>query len=206
MSRRRQALRALLVAGSITLVAVLSGPGAAASTSPSGETKLGQSLIEPAYDSTTGETDYVLTPTNPNTTQVHSNPASWAPFWVIMYPAGWGVTVQCAHLPKDNCPDHGFAVAGAAAAIEPAVYGSGVLGHDHMMAPPASGGDFNIAWHVFLALLTPAAPAGLHITTLAGLRTAEANGWAFDVPTPIVFHCSVVPGVTYSRGTPVQPV
>jgi len=26
------------------------------------------------------------------------------------------------------------------------VYSGGVMGHDHLMAGPASGGDFNIAW------------------------------------------------------------
>jgi hypothetical protein len=33
----------------------------------------------------------------------------------------------------------------SAASIVPAVHYNGVLGHDHLMTVPGSGGDFNIA-------------------------------------------------------------
>jgi hypothetical protein len=34
------------------------------------------------------------------------------------------------------------------------LYAKGVLGHDHLMAGPASHGDFNVAWEPILVLFT----------------------------------------------------
>jgi hypothetical protein len=118
--------------------------GSAAAATPSGEVIVGQSVIEPAYNDVTGATTYVMTPMN---APEHANGAATAPFYVPIYPTSVNVgTLQCAHVPQDNCPDHGPKLAALAESVVPSVYGVGVAGHDHMFAPPASGGDFNIAW------------------------------------------------------------
>src|SRR5262249_52480962 len=99
----------------------------------------------------------------------------------------------------------------AAAAAFPNVYGapdgSGVLGHDHMMAPPGSGGDFNVAWEPILVLFTNAAAANTRLTTLAQVNAAVSSGNAIEVPLPqLTFHCEVVPAIVYAHSTPVTPV
>jgi hypothetical protein len=68
-----------------------------------------------------------------------------------------------------------------------------------------TGGEFNIAWHVYLLLFTPQAVAdgaiNTRLTTLAAIDQAEAAG---DVVGPfdsgIVFNCSVVPATVYNHG------
>src|SRR5579864_2191808 len=159
----------LAAAIAASLASITHSRAAAAASTPSGERIHGQSVLEPVFDDTTGNVNYVMTPLNVSV-PVNANPRSWAPFYVPVYPVGWFksvVTLQCTHLPTDNCPDHGPPIAGAAASIVPAVYGVGVLGHDHLMAPPGSGGDFNIAWEPILVLFTPAAVANTRLTTLA---------------------------------------
>jgi hypothetical protein len=166
----------------------------------------GQTSVEPVYDDMTGAVAYVATPihvANP----VHTNPRAWAPFYLPMYPTGATVgasaTLDCVGIPG-NCPDHDGLVAGAAMAIMPSVYGGGVIGHDHLMAGPASGGDFNIAWEPVLVLFTSKAAANEHITTLAQITAALARHDVIEVPIPqATFHCSVVPAVVYWNGTPV---
>lgn len=194
------------------IVAGISPAGALAATpTPSGERVHGQSTLEPGYDDMTGNLVYVQTP---NHAQENANPRAWAPFYLPVYPisaqASVG-TMLCAHVPADNCPDHGPEVAGAAAAIMPSVYGpangSGVLGHDHLFAPPGSGGDFNIAWEPVLVLFTSANAANTHVTTLAQLNALVNSGQAIKVPLPqLTFHCSVVAEVVYDNSTPVTPV
>ncbi len=190
-----------------SLAVITPSRAAAAASAPSGERILGQSSIEPVFDDTTGNVTYVKTPIN---APLNANPASWAPFYVPVYPVSASAsvgTLQCTHLPADNCPDHGPPIAAAAAAIVPSVYGAGVLGHDHMMAPPGSGGDFNIAWEPILVLFTNAAAANTRLTTLAQINAAVSSGNAFEVPVPqATFHCEVVPANLYAQGTPVTPV
>jgi len=126
-----------------------------------------------------------------------------------VYPVGATVpTLNCQDVPVENCPDHGPAVAAAAKAIDPAVYGGGVLGHDHLMAGPGSHGDFNVAWVPTLVLFTPGA-AITQITTLTQLNGLIKSGAVFTVPldgtngTPnLTFHCSVVPAAVYAQGVP----
>jgi hypothetical protein len=172
---------------------------------PSGERINGQSTLEPAYDDMTGNQIYLNTPNNAH---LNANPRAWAPLYVVEYPKDATVgTLQCAHIPADNCPDHGPLIAGVAASIMPSVYGAGALGHDHLLAAPGSGGDFNIAWEPYLVLFTNAAAANTHITTLAQLQWALNSGNAISVPLPqATFHCSVVSGAVYDHATPVTPV
>ncbi len=184
---------------------VLAVPVARAASLPSGEMLVGQGAVEPAYNDVTGAINYLLTPIH-SPDPVNANPAAWAPFYLVAYPAGSTVgTLNCMGVPG-NCPDHDGAIAGAATAIMPSVYGTDpttVIGHDHLMAPPASGGDFNIAWHVYLILFTNSTYANQHLTTLAAINAALAAHQVIMVDSGIVFTCTVVPATVYNRGTPI---
>ena len=179
---------------------------ALASSVPTGEVATGQSLIEPAYDDSTGALVYLRTPTNV-ANPVNSNPRSSAPLYLVVYPASAESSVgplNCEDTPVENCGDHGPKIAGLAAGVVPAVYGSGVFGHDHLVGVANTGGDFNIAWDVKVVLFTSSAAAKNHLTTLEAVNAAIANHQAFIFPGPITtFHCSVVPAAAYDKGTPV---
>lgn len=184
---------------------VLVSPPARASSLPSGEMQVGQTLVEPAYNDVNGQINYLLTPIRAPD-PVKSNASSWAPFYLVAYPAGSTVgTLNCMGVPG-NCPDHDGPIAGAATAIMPSVYGTDpttVIGHDHLMAPQASGGDFNIAWHVYLILFTSKSFANQHLTTLGDISAALAAHQVIQIDSGIVFTCTVVPAVVYNSGTPV---
>ncbi len=195
----------VLLAGAIavSLAGITHSRAAAATSMPSGERILGQNVIEPVFDDTTGNVSFVMTPIK---APLNANPKSWAPFYVPVYPVGvsFGGTLQCTHMPADNCPDHGPGIADAAASIVSSVYGAGVLGHDHLLAVPGSGGDFNIAWEPILVLFTNATAANTRLTTLAQINAVVGSGQAFEVPLPqLTFHCEVVPANIYARATPV---
>ncbi len=185
-------------------VLLLAAPAASATaTLPSGEHAIGQSTVEPAYNDMNGQITYLLTP-NHAPFPVKSNNSSWAPLYIVLYPNGSTVgTLDCMGIPG-NCPDHDAEVAGAAMEIMPSVYSVGVIGHDHLVATPGSGGDFNIAWQVYLVLFTNTTFVNNHITTLSGLDAALQAHQVIAVPSAIVFHCSVVPEVVYDHGTPVE--
>ena len=191
---------------------------AAADSLPSGERIVGGTasgggtVLEPVYDDMTGQIRYVSTPRG-TALPVPTNPRATAPFYIPVYPIGSTVpTLNCFDVPVENCPDHGPGVASLAQLFEPGVYGAGVLGHDHLMAGPGSGGDFAVAWVVTLVLFTPGA-AITHITTLTQLNaliasgaviTVRLDGTPFEgVPLPnLTFHCSVVPAAVYAHGVP----
>ena len=213
MMSRRLVFMAVAASALVTGLSVLP---AGASSLPSGERLVGGTpshggtVLEPVYDDMTGLIRYVSTPRGaPN--PVNSNPVAAAPFYLPVYPAGStvGVTLNCQDVPAENCPDHGPAVAGLAQALEPGVYGGGVIGHDHLMAGPGSHGDFNVAWVPTLVLFTNSAAANTHITTLAQLNAMIASGDVKTVPLDgtngfpnLTFHCSVVSAAAYARGVP----
>ena len=174
----------------------------AAGVIPTGEVRLGQSLIEPAYNDITGNIIYLLTPVKspfPTDTSTHAV----APLWLVEYPAGSTVgTLNCMGVPG-NCPDHDSAVAAAAKGIMPRVYGAGTIGHDHLVAPPGHQGDFNIAWDVHEVLFTSNAAANTHLTTLDAVHNAIANHNAIEVDLRFAFHCSVVSAAAFNAGTPI---
>lgn len=173
---------------------------------PSGERMLGNAAVEPAYDDVTGNIIYLLTPIKaPLPSKANSHAV--APLYLVEYPAGSTVgTLNCMGVPG-NCPDHDEAVASVATSVMPGVYGTDptmVLGHDHLVAPPASGGDFNVAWEVIEILFTNTAAANTHLTTEAQVEAAIASGDAIEIDLGFAFNCSVVSPATYWKGTPVS--
>ena len=198
----------------VTVVAlsaiIVFGTVAYAASTLSGERIHGQSALEPVFDDVTGNAKFIMTPLK---APLNANPRAWAPFYVPVYPISASAsvgTLQCTHTPADNCPDHGPPIAAAAASIVPSVYGSGVLGHDHLLAPPGSGiGQFNVAWEPILVLFTNAAVANTRLTTLAQINALVNSSppLAIEVPLPqLTFHCEVVPEIVYTNSIPVTPV
>src|SRR6266571_926566 len=175
---------ALAVAAAFAVASPAPGPSGERVVGGTGIGGLGGSVVEPVYDDITGAIRYVSTPRGAPD-PVKSNPIAAAPFYLPVYPVGSTVpatfTLNCLDVPVENCPDHGGAVAGAAQAIMPSVYGGGVIGHDHLMAGPASHGDFNIAWVPTLVLFTSAAAANQHLVTEAQVEAAVDSGQAIEV-------------------------
>lgn len=204
----RRAPKLLATMGAALALSVSFGVGSISAASlPSGEVKLGQTVIEPAYDDMTGTLVYLSTPMH---AQVHPNFAhNVAPIYLPMYPVGSTVgtsfNLNCMDVPVENCPDHGPLVAGIAEGAVPSVYGAGVLGHDHLVGIASTGGDFNILWEPVLVLFTNKAAANHHLTTLAQINAALAgphpDAIAIWLP-PATFHCSVVSAAAYAQGTP----
>lgn len=175
---------------------------------PSGERSHGDVTIEPAYDDTDGSIVYLQTPNHhaplgPTNTTQQVNPHAVAPLYLIVYPAGTTGTFNCMGVPG-NCPDHGGAIAGLAASVIPSVYPSAnaVPGHDHLVGVAKTGGDFNVAWRVYVELFTSTG-AVHHITLLTDLNATKASGGVREVDTGIVFLCSIVSESSYLAGTPV---
>lgn len=172
---------------------------------PSGERAVGKALIEPAYDDISGNLIYILTPEKAPL-PTHAADSAQAPLYLVVYPAGSTVgTLNCEGVPG-NCPDHDKSIAEAATGIMPNVYGTdptAVLGHDHLLAPPASGGDFNIAWDVVVVLFTNQAAANTHLTTVSQVEAAIKRGDAVSVDLKTTFDCAVVSSQSYWKGTPV---
>ena len=207
-----------LVAAFASLVG---GPASAAVTLPSGQRMVartsfdpvsgkfvgGGGSVEPAYDDVKGTIIYLWTP---NKAKVHPNAHNVAPLYLPMYPTGVGIdpaSLNCAHIPADNCPDHGVGVAGAAQQIMPDVYGDGVAGHDHLAGVASSGGDFNVIWEPTLVLFTSKDAARQHITTDAQVEAAVNSGAAIEVPLPEHdFNCAIVGAAVYNHATPAPTI
>lgn len=206
MARTR---RSFLVLAAV-VAAVLTAAPVSATGAPSGERLVGSTAqghgaaIEPAYDYNTGQETYILTPTGAFFSK--ANARAVAPLYIVVYPASYpGWTLNCMGLPG-NCPDHDGLIAGAATAVEPGVYGtdpSAVPGHDHLLGLANTGGDFNVAWHVWVILFTNSAAANTHITTLAQLTYALGSGDAISIDSGITFNCSAVSASTYWHANPI---
>ena len=222
--------RVIGAAGAVVLVAALGGfvgaSASSASTAPSGQRMFGNTsfssttghfsggggTVEPAIDDVTGATIYLLTPNNAKT---HPNAHNVAPLYLPVYPQGSGIdptSLNCAHVPTDNCPDHGPGVAGAAMGISQqngfgSVYAGGVVGHDHLAGVASSGGDFNVIWEPTLVLFTNADAATHRITTDAQIDAAVKAGDAIEVPLPqLDFNCAIVGAAVFNHATPAPPV
>lgn len=182
----------------------------------SGQTAFGQSTVEPAINDADGSTVFLLTPNKVPFPSV-SNPRASSPMYIPMYPAGSTITPATLNCQPHNC-DHlnvlpfaapGYPNGGATCTQFglPANGCSLVLGHDHLIGVRPAG-DFNVAWHVILVVFTPQGFANKAINhrmmTLFDLAAAESSGDAFEVSTPIVFNCSIVPETVYIKGVPLS--
>jgi len=195
---RNRGYRALLV-GTFALAAWAGSSPALASGLPTGERVHGQVAVEPAYDDVSGNIIYLATPIK-SPFPTHTNWHSVAPLYLVEYPPSYpGWTLNCLGVPG-NCPDHDGLVAGVAVQAEPTVYGtdaSAVPGHDHLVAGPASHGDFNVAWEVIEVVFTNTTAANNHLTTETAIEAAEAAGDVIEIDLGFAFHCNVVAASAY---------
>lgn len=188
------------------MATVLGGTMAAAGASsiPSGERMMGQSVLEPVYnDEQAGQIGYVMTPIH---APLRANPRAWSPFYLPVYPTGSTVgPLLCEHTATtDNCPSHGPGIAALAMETEPSVYGDGVIGHDHLMDFPG-GADWNVAWEPIVILFTNKEAANTHLLTDTQIEEAVASGNAIEVPLPQeTFHCQKVSARVYELGVPLS--
>jgi len=216
-----------LVSGAMTIslvvafAAFVGGPAGAAGSLPSGQRTAGQTSfdpvsgrfvggggsVEPAYNDGTGTIIYLWTPTK---ARVHPNAHNVAPLYLPVYPTGVGIdpaSLNCAHIPADNCADHGVGVAMAAQQIMGNVYGGGVAGHDHLAGVASSGGDFNVIWEPTLVLFTSKDAAMQHITTDEQVDAAVKAGNAIEVPLPqLDFNCTIVGAAVFNHATPAPSI
>jgi hypothetical protein len=221
--RKSRIFAALVIASVLGVVA--GQAGALAGTDPTGEVTVGNhSTVEPAYDSSTGDLVYLLTPSG---SAAHVNPQfahNVAPIYLPVYPDSTGTysgVLNCQDTSTifnttENCPDHGPEVSFAASNIYPnipnapyaaevgSVYANGARGHNHLVGIASTGGDFNILWEPVLVLFTNTAAAKDNVTTLDQINTLVADGDAvlFEAPQ-LTFPCSVVGAAVYNHGTPV---
>ncbi|MEN3341950.1 MAG: hypothetical protein V7644_1354 [Actinomycetota bacterium] len=191
-------LLALVVLGVVGSASI-----ASATPLPSGERSFHNVTLEPAYNAeNAGQIGYLSTP---NKAPMHANPVAWSPLYVVEYPITTTVTetLNCMHVPFENCPSHGDALAGAAASIFPDVYGIGVRGHDHVGDFPG-GADFNFAWEPILVLFTNSAAANNHLVTDAQIADAVASHNAIEVPLSFAtFNCAWVNVSLWNMATPI---
>lgn len=214
----------------VGVVAAAAAPGPL--PPPTGERTHAQSQLEPVFNAENfGEVGYINTPAG---TQhpVPSNPASWSPIYLPVYPTSSTITtsesgangpLSCQHFEgtpgTDNCPDHGNTIAGLAKSC-PApvqvlpgsdscsqavrnVYAGGVAGHDHIM-DFHGGADWNVAWEPIIVLFTNATAANTRLLTDTQIENAIAAHDAIAIPLPgRTFHCSLVSGSVWALSTAV---
>jgi len=222
---RNRRIRPVVAAAAAIAAIGLMGVPVGASGVPTGQVMVGNTsfdfstmhftggggTIEPAYDDANGSLLYIFTPNGPTVHPVvHANHSNVAPIYLPVYPVGSTVdasTLNCTHMPSDNCPDHGLAVAGFVQGNFPAVYGAGVIGHDHLIGVSKTGGDFNIIWEPTLVVFNSVAASDEHVTTLSQIAQLQQEQAITLVPLPpLDFHCSVVSAAAYARGTPAPAI
>jgi hypothetical protein len=174
---------------------------------PSGERQLANSILEPAYDDTTGNIIFVKTPMGPDPSNVDDTAVS--PLYLVVYPnsaAPFVGTMNCAHLGGDNCPDHGPAISQLAAsqfAFYGPADGSGVWGHDHLVVG-TGGAGFNVVREIHVVLFTTEAASHQHVVTADQVLQLLASGEARDTVIGRI-HASVVSAASYQKATPLVP-
>jgi hypothetical protein len=200
--------RRVLVAFALAATAALATGGVVAAADPlvpTGERDMHGNVLEGVYNAANGQIGYIMTPQQAKEPQpVHTSPNAWAPIYVVEYPVGTTAATRfnCTHLPVENCPSHGDAVAAAAAAVEADVYGDGAIGHDHVLDFPGAD-DFNIAWEPMLVFITSKAAANEHLITDDAILAAENRGDVVVISVPdLTFNCAVVPESIWNRATP----
>lgn len=184
------------------LVALAPGRlAAAADNVPNGQRVLGHSVIEPIYDADhAGAIRFISTPEN---APLNGDPHAVARLYLPVYPTGSTVgPLICPHLPVDGCPDHGPIIAGLAQSVAPGVYGSGVLGHDHIAQ--LRGADFHVDLEPTVVLFTSTRAANEHLLTRDAVDAAISRGDAIAIPLPgATLHGEQVATQVWALATPL---
>ncbi len=194
----------------------MSAAMAAADPGPTGQVSFGQVSIEPAYDDVTGQLIYLLTP-DKVAQPSKANPIATAPLYLPVYPTN--STVSPLNCLPTNCDHVQVLPPGLVASLGlQSVYPTGTIstkygsltgglvkGHDHLVGVAKTGGDFNVAWHVYLVLFTTkgAGDGAINqpLRTLSDVNAAIARGDAVGpLDSGIVFNCSITSEATYLRG------
>jgi hypothetical protein len=206
-------LLALAAVAALALLAAAptASAGKAGGTVSGERINLEQVLI-PLYDWDTGKVMYGSTPVscqyvNTCAPKVSSHIPKFEiqPFYLVVYPIGAHVPIQCNHMPADNCPDHGITIADGAAKLVPSVYGRGVLGHDHISAP-VTDPAYRVIASPTLVLFKTRAAANELLNTRQKILAAVKRGDAFLYPAPqFMFINYIVDKKLYDEGTPVKP-
>lgn len=204
---------AALVAALVVLVAVPAGASPRkASQNLSGERVYKKQVLIPLYDWDTGKVIVGSTPVSCQYVDTCAPGVSkYVPksdiqaFYLVVYPLGVNVPVECTHVPADNCPDHGPLIADGAKQLVPSVYGNGVLGHNHLSAPVTSK-DYRVIASPTLVLFKTRAAAKQLVTTRKQVFDLVHKGLAFLYPAPqYMFINYIVPSEQYDLGTPIKP-
>ena len=166
-----------------------------------GEKIHANAVINVLYNWDLGESGpvvYASRPMGPQRWPEHNSDQAVNFIYVVVYPVGSTVTgLMCYDTPSETCPDHGPVISAGAMQADPAVYGGGVMGHDHMSALRSAH-----AYAVFV-LFTSKAAANKHITSRAQVEAAVAAGDAFLFPVPdLTFHNAPVDGRIYEQANP----
>jgi hypothetical protein len=186
--------------------------------SDSGQRNFAQVSVEPAFDLSTGNSVYLLTPIKAPFPS-KANTVATAPLYLPLYPLASTVSASDLNCQPTNCdhvnvlPFH-FGGYNALPGTDQACvdFNGGqdcslVKGHDHLVGVASTGGDFNVAWHVKLVVFTSKAfgdgAINTRITTLGQIDALVASKDVIVVDTPITFNCSITSEQTYERGTPV---
>ena len=184
----------------------------------SGQRVHGQNEIEPGFDDGTGNVIYLKTPLNAPL-PTHTSPEATAPFFEFVYPLSSAVPANELNCQPTNCdhvnvlgfadPDYGVLPGSDQACTD---FNGGapcspVKGHNHLVGIASTGGDFNVAWHVYLVVFTHSAfvdgAINTKVTTLSQLNALVASGDVQFIDTGFEFHCSVTSQRTYEIGTPL---
>ncbi len=197
--------------------AVVAGAAKATAADFSGQRQVGNAVVEPAYDDADGDLIFLLTPTHGPFPSA-SNPASWAPMYLPVYPTTTTIDPATLNCQPTNCdhvnvlpfPAPGYVNGGTTCQTYGFPAGGCALlaGHDHLVGLAQTGGDFNVPWQVHLIVFTQQGfndgAINNHLTTLDqifGPNGVVTVGDAIEIPTSIVFNCSAVSETTYLRGT-----
>ncbi len=189
---------------------------AADAQAQSGQTAFAKVTTEPAVDLATGNTIFLLTP-DKAPFPAKANPRAVAPLYLPAYPSTSTINPALLNCQPHNCdhvnvlpfPAPGYPNGGESCTHWglPANGCALIIGHDHLVGVPHTG-DFNIAWHVILVVFTPegiAAGASNHrALTITDVASLVTSGYATEVPTPIVFNCSITSSAVYYNGTPLS--
>src|SRR5579859_2812226 len=183
----------------------------------SGQRTFGQGSVEPALDTSNGNTVYLLTPDKAPFPS-KANHVATAPLYLPLYPVTSTVPANELNCQPTNCdhvnvlpfpsPDYGALPGTDLRCVD---FNGGnpcspVKGHDHLVGVASTHGDFNVAWHVKLVVFTHATfldgKINTRITTLNQINALVASQDAVVLDTPITFNCSITSERTYEMGTP----